>query len=165
MKPGSSLRGRFLVRIRDKNGRLKKELVAHNGITNVGKDDLLGVMFNAGSQSTTWYVGIINTSPTLADTDTMASHSGWVEHDIYSEANRPEWVEDPPASQQITNPAKTIFTIDEAATVSGFFLVNENTKLGTTGILWSTAVFAEGDQPVEVSDTIELTYVLTAAGA
>ena len=168
MKSVQKIIGRFDIKIRDKHGRLKKELVAYNGITNAGKDLLLDVMFHAESPITPWFMGIINalpTAPILADTDTMPSHPGWAETDIYSEATRPEWVEDPASNQQITNPAKTIFTIDEAGTVAGFFLTSDNTKLGASEELWSTALFAEGDQVVVSSDTIEVTYTLSAAGA
>ena len=166
MEPASEIRGRFLVRIRDKHGRLKKELVAYNGITNVGKDEILAVMFNAKGTIGSRFIGMIDSASfsALADGDTMSSHAGWIENQDYDEASRPNWVEDAPSGQQITNSSAAVFTYNASKTIKGFFLVDSATKGGTTGILWCTALFAEGDQVVVATDTIEVTYTLTAAG-
>ncbi len=156
-------KGRFDVKIFDKNGKLKKKLTAHNGVVNVGKDTILGVMFNAATQITAWFTGLINNSPspTLAATDTMASHSGWVESQDYSEATRPAWPEDAPASQQITNSTAVVFSINATVTIAGFFLNSINIKGGATGTLWCTALFDGGAQAVISGDTIEVTYTLS----
>lgn len=161
----ASLKGQFLVRIRDKHGRLKKELVAFNGITDFGKDELLGIMFASEDQTVAWFVGLIDDSPALADGDIMSDHAGWTENEDYDEGTRPAWPEDAPASQQITNSSAVVFTMDASVTIAGFFLTSGSAKGGTTGTLWCTALFAEGDQVVADNDTIELTYVLSAAGA
>ena len=47
MNKALRFKGRFDVRIFDKNGRLKYVLTARNGVVNDGKDKILGVMFNA----------------------------------------------------------------------------------------------------------------------
>ena len=157
------LKGRFDVKIFDKHGKLKKKLTAHNGIVNIGKDTILGVMFNAATQITSWFMGLLDNSPapTLADTDTMASHSGWAENTNYDEATRPAWPEDAPASQQITNSTAAVFTMNATVTIAGFFLTSDNVKGGATGVLWSTALFDGGAQAVIATDVIEVTYTLS----
>lgn len=157
-------KGRFDVRIFDKRGRLKKVLTAHNGIVNGGKDKVLGVMFNAVAQITTWFMGLINNSPTptLAAADTMAIHGGWNEsHTEYDETPRPTWPEDPASGQQITNTTEVVFTINATLTIAGFFLVSNNTKGGTAGTLWCTALFDGGAQAVISGDKIKVTYTLS----
>ncbi len=138
-----------------------------NGVVNVGLNKILGVMFNADTPITTWYIGLIDNSPapTLAAGDTMSSHAGWNEYLNYSEANRVTWVEGAPASQQITNGTPASFNINGAGgTVYGIFMTSDNTKSGTAGTLWSTAAFAA---PVVVisGDELKVTYTLTAADA
>jgi len=160
------LKGRFDVIIRDRDGRIKHKgrLTAHNGIVNVGKDKLLGVMFNAATQITAWFMGLINDSPspTLGAIDTMLVHAGWVESSTdYSEATRPAWPEDAPASQKITNTTEVVFSITATVTIAGFFLVDNSTKGGTAGTLWCTALFDGGPQAVVSGDTIKVTYTLS----
>jgi len=158
------LKGQLDVLLFDKHGKLKKVLTAKNGITNAGKDKLLGVMFNAQTAITTWYVGLIDsTSFTgLAAGDTMASHAGWLESTAYTEAARVAWVEDTPASQQITNSAAVVFSINATGTMKGFFLNSLAPKgIDDAGTLWSTALFDGGDQAVASGDKIHITYTLS----
>jgi hypothetical protein len=135
----------------------------NNGVTNVGKDSMLDIMFHATTQITAWYLGLIDDAgtPTLAATDTMASHPGWAEFTNYSEANRVAWAEDAASGQSITNSVAATFNISGAGgTVHGPFLVSNNTKSGSTGTLWATAAFAA---PVAVSsgDQLKVTYTVS----
>ena len=156
-------KGRFDVVIRDKDGNIKHKgkLTAHNGIVNEGKDKLLGVMFNAATQITAWFIGLINIGPTLAASDTMLNHGGWNErHMDYDEATRPTWDEAVPSGQAITSLTVAVFTMNTTVTIAGFFLTSDAAKNGTLGTLWCTALFDGGEQDVVATDVIQVTYTL-----
>jgi hypothetical protein len=156
--------GRFkLQHIR--NGKVLKEHDFPNGVTTVGLNDLLDSAFANGTQRT-WYVGIINDAVIgdLAAADTMASHAGWSEDSNYTEAARPAWITgDTAASKSLVNAAFVVFTINATTTVSGIFITSVTTKGGATGILWSTAIFVDGNIAAESSDVLNVVYTLTAA--
>ncbi len=64
------------------DGGLKWKDEIHNIVATVGKNALLDVFFGTGVQGagkTTWFMGLANSSPTVAAGDTMSSHSGWAE--------------------------------------------------------------------------------------
>ena len=103
-------------------------------------------------------------APTSAPTDTAASHSGWIENTAYTQASRQAWTPGAPAGQSITNPVQASVTMNAGATIKGAFIINNNTKGGTSGILWSTGLF--GTPQVLVSTQIlQLTYTCGAAGS
>jgi hypothetical protein len=111
--------------------------------------------------STSWFIGMINNSgySALADTDTMASHSGWIEFTGYSQGNRVLWGQGTPAAQSITNSTPATFNITSTATLKGIFITSSNVKNGTTGLLWSTGLFS-ADLPVVNGDELKITYTL-----
>ena len=141
--------------------RMIDKFFVPNGICNGGIDDILGVYFDADSQSANWYLGLINNSPTptLAATDTLASHSGWSEFTNYT-GSRQEWAPDTPSSQSITNSVLVVFPITASATIHGFFCCSVAT--GTSGILWATAAFATA-QAVLNGDNLKITYTVNGA--
>jgi len=159
------LKGKFQVEHRDKYGRLKGVYDFLNGIVNEGKNLLLDVMFSDETPvgSASWYIGLIDNSgfSSLADTDTMSSHSGWNEFTSYSEANRVGWGPGAAASQSITNATAATFNITGSGTVKGPFITSNNTKGGTTGYLWATALFS-ADVPVNNGDQLKITYTVSA---
>src|SRR5690606_19125557 len=86
---GRAPRWHFDVVCRDRHGSVKWLESFDNLVTTAGKNHLLDVAFKAGSQITSWYVGLISgSSPTIAGTDTLASHDGWTEFTDYDEATR-----------------------------------------------------------------------------
>lgn len=134
-----------------------------NGITDVGMNTLLGVMFHADTQITTWYIGLVNNSgfSSFANGDTMSSHTGWTEFTSYDEANRVTWVEEAASARSISNSVTSAdFTISATGVLKGIFVTSNNTKSGTTGTLWSTAAFSSTVSVVD-NDVLKITYTVS----
>lgn len=158
-------KGRVFVEHFDRFGRFKGRYQVPNGIVNEGKDEILDVMFNDATQTAnnSWFIGLIDLSgfTALADTDTMSSHAGWNEFTSYSEANRVAWGSGAAASQSTTNSTPATFNISGSGTVKGVLVTTNNTKGGTSGLLWATALFA-ADVPVSNGDQLKVTYTVSA---
>lgn len=135
-----------------------------NGITNVGKDLALDVQFNDGVAiaQASWYIGLVDLSgySALAASDTMSSHSGWNEFTSYSEGTRVAWGPGSASSQSVTNSSPATFNINGSGTVKGVFITSNNTKSGTSGTLWATALFGS-DVPVTSGDQLKITYTVS----
>jgi hypothetical protein len=150
--------GRFKIQhIRD--GKVIGEYDLPNGITDVGMNKLLDVMFHADAQITTWYIGLINNAgfSALNNADTMGSHAGWAESTDYDEANRVTWQENAASARSITNTTTADFTMNTTVTIKGIFVTSDNTKGGTTGTLWSTAAFGTNVSVVD-NDQLKVSY-------
>lgn len=118
-----------------------------NGITDEGIHYLLEVGFRSDAampvaQLAPWYAGLIDNSgfTGVDPSDTMASHTGWSEATQYDETNRQTLVFGAAATRKIT--AQVSFTMNATKTIEGIFVTSNNTKSGTTGTLWSTALFS-----------------------
>lgn len=144
-----------------RNGEVVHVENYHNTVVNEGKNEILSIMFNSGSQITTWYIGLIDSTGYSSNpaTDTMSSHAGWAELTGYSDANRQAWGVGAPSSQSITNGTPATFNINASGSVRGIFVVSNNTKGGTTGKLWSTGVFTA--VPIVNGDQVKITYTLS----
>lgn len=146
-----------------RDGQLLAKIPLPNGITDVGMNTLLDVMFDSGTQITTWYIGLVNNSgfTSFANADTSASHAGWTEFTAYDEANRVTWAPEEPASRAISNSVTSSdFTINATGTLKGIFIISNNTKGGATGTLWSTAAFSTTVNVVD-NDVIKITYTVS----
>ena len=160
--------GVFTVQCFDKDGNLKWEAEKHNLVVNVGLKDMNDKYFTGSGYTATWYVGLYGAgaSNNPAAGDTMASHAGWVEVTAYSQATRPQAVfagattADPSV---ITNSGSVaVFSVNGTTTVGGAFLTSDNTKGGTTGILFSASDFTSpGDRSVVSGDTLNVTYTFS----
>lgn len=157
--------GVFTVQCFDKDGQLKWSASTPNLVVNVGLKDMNEKYFSGSSYSATWYLGLYGaaSSNNPAAGDTMASHAGWTEVTDYSESTRPQCVfgtattADPSVISNSSSVA--VFSINNATTVGGAFLTSNNTKGGTTGILFSAADFqAPGDRSVVSGDVLNVTY-------
>jgi len=156
--------GQFSFELLKKDGSIQK-IEALNAVTNVGKNGLLDIMFNDGTQLTTWYCGLVNNASFTAfapTTDTMDSHAGWIEFTGYTEGTREEWTSGAASSQSITNSTAMEFTINATATLKGAFIASNSTKSGTTGTLWSTVAFSN-TVAVESGDVFRVTYTLNVS--
>jgi hypothetical protein len=141
---GCKLKGEFRYRIVNPDGTVEYDwAVCPNGAATVGLNSLLDVGFRAQTQITAWYISLINASgySAVSSADTMSSHAGWTEYTSYTETNRQQWSPAAAASGSITNTTVVTFTNGgSAGSIQGMFLTSSNTKGGTTGTLYSTAV-------------------------
>jgi hypothetical protein len=162
MKESIGLKGKFqLQHIR--NNEVINTIDFNNGITNAGKNKILDVMFNSGTQITAWYIGLIDTSSysALASNDTISSHSGWIEFTGYSDTTRRQWVSDNAISQSTKNTTPATFNINTTGSITGIFVNSDSAKSGTSGTLWSTATF-DSSITVTSGDQIKIIYTVFA---
>jgi hypothetical protein len=157
--------GVFNFKCYDKDGNLKWEDQVHNLVVNQGLKDMNDKYFSGSTYTATWYLGLINASPapSYSANDTAAVHAGWAETSDYSQAARPQvtfgaaTTADPSVISNTASPAT--FSITGTVTVAGAFLISNNTKGGTTGILFSAANFqSPGSRSVVNGDTLIVTY-------
>lgn len=136
----------------------------YNIVVTTGLNKLLDATFKNGLTTPAWYVGLKGTGTMVAG-DTMASHSGWAEIVPYSDANRPTFTPGSISAGAVDNSAsKAVFNINTGSTVYGCFLVDNNTKSGTTGTLYGGGDFG-ASRAVVNGDTLNLTLTLTQATA
>lgn len=162
-------KGVFKFQLVDALGNpLTDKLFAPNGITTTAKNEIFNTYFNSATAHSPWYIGLIdNTSfSTLSASDLMSSHTGWSEFSSYSRAdtttvNRVDWGQGTASSAQLTNAAQATFTFTASGTVAGIFITSGAVKGGTTGTLWSTALFSAA-LTVATSDILRVTYTVSA---
>lgn len=137
----------------------------HNLVMNGGVANMNNVYFATGTQTNTWYLGLINgpgSSTSYSATDTLASHIGWTENTSYS-GNRKAVVFGSSTNANpsvITNSSSpSTFSINATATIAGAFLCN--ISAGTSGILFSAGDFSVGDKSVSSGDTLNVTYTFS----
>lgn len=153
------LRGCYFIEHRNAEGKLIGIYRVPNGIVDVGMNDLLDSTFGAGTQRTAWYIGLIDNSgyTGVSASDTLSSHSGWSEATPYS-GNRVAWSVGTASSRSISNGTTADFSITSSATLKGIFVCTAAS--GTTGILWSTALFSS-TVSVQNGDTLKITYTVS----
>jgi len=149
---------------RDKDGNLKWRESVPNIVVNVGLDDLLDKYFKGATYSAAFYVGLKNSGSAVAG-DTMGSHGGWTENTTYSNGTRPTLTLGTVSGQSVNNSAsRATFNINGTTTINGAFVTTNNTKGGTTGILYGAADFA-ASRSLGSGDTLYVTITLTASSA
>ncbi len=157
------LKGRYFFECFDSEGNLKWSDTIENLVTTVGKNEMLDEYLAGTAYTATWYIGLIGatgytTGPAVGDTS--ASHGGWVEDQNYTEANRltTVWAAASAGSKALS--AALSFSINATTTIKGAFLIDVNTKGGTTGVLFSAGDFSGGDKAVANNDTLNVSYSL-----
>ena len=128
-----------------KDGSVEDVPLVFNDVVLEGFQYLLGSGFRAVAQISNWYLGLITSEgvsdPVLDESDTLASKA-WSETTTYSEATRPEWAADLVDEKNISNNTAREFTFNANSEIRGVFVASSNTKGGTSGTLWATALFA-----------------------
>lgn len=164
--------GIFIARCIAADGKVRWEAESPNLVVNVGLKDMNDKYFSGATYTATWYIGLYGAgaSNTPAAGDTAASHAGWTEIVPYSNATRPQatfgaaTTADPSVISNSASPAS--FSINATATVGGAFLISNNTKSGTTGVLFSASDFGSpGDRAVVSGDTLLVTYTFNLDAA
>jgi hypothetical protein len=157
--------GVYTVECVGADGQIKWSDTFHNLVMNGGLANMNGVYFGAGTQTTTWYLGLVTgpgSGTTFAAGDTLASHAGWTENTDYS-GNRKAVTFSSATNANpsvISNPVSpTSFSITGTATIAGAFLTNVAT--GTSGVLFSAGDFTGGDKSVASGDTLNVTYTFS----
>lgn len=163
--------GVYKVQCVGADGRVKWEEEMHNLVVNQGLQSMVSVFLDAGTQVTTWYIGLITgpgSGTTIAAGDTLSSHAGWTEFTNYSGARKAAvfgtaTTADPSVIDNAASP--TSFTISGAGgTVAGAFLASVDT--GTSGVLFSASDFqSPGDRVVVSGDTLNVSYTFSLDAA
>ena len=164
--------GVYRIECVDKDGNVKWSAESHNLVVNVGLQDMNTKYFSGSSYTAAWYVGLYGAAASNdpAASDTASSHAGWTEITPYSNATRPACsfgtatTADPSVITNSSSPSQ--FSINATATVGGAFLISDNTKGGTSGVLFSASDFASpGDRSVASGDTLNVTYTFSLDAA
>jgi len=167
------LQGKYLVTCLDKDGNIKWEDEIDNLVTTVGKNLALDTLMEGAAYTVTGpYMGLISSTSysAIAAGDTMGSHAGWLEA---GNANAPTY----------TAPRKTVafsaassgskatssalsFAITGSGTVKGAFIVLGSSAVSTidntSGTLFSAGLFTGGDRAVVNTDTLNVSYTVSA---
>lgn len=160
--------GVFTAKCLGPDGQVKWETEAHNLVVNQGLQDMNTKYFKGSGYTAAWYIGLYGAAASNNPTanDTAALHPGFTEITPYSNATRPACTfgtattADPSVIDNSGSVAS--FTINASATVGGAFLISDNTKGGTAGVLFSAADFAApGDRAVVSGDTLLVTYTFS----
>ena len=180
------IQGYYDVKCYDKDGNLKWEDKAPNLVTAVGKGALFDYYFGAtgtsgGTASGANYLGLVGSASATANyvqSDTISSHTGWIEvggtnAPAYT-GNRqsPNWSAatnngSASPSNIVSKAASALtFSMTSSGTVFGCFINSgataSATKDSTTGILYSAGNFTGGSKIVANGDSLAVTYTTTA---
>lgn len=158
------LKGKYTVKCFRADGSEAWVDECENSITYSGINYLLGTALHGDTQSTTWYVGLVNATGFTAfapSTDTMASHSGWTAATNFSQTALPAWGPNDSANQAIGNTTAVVFSMNAAGSIKGIYLTSNATLGASTGTLFSEAAFAGGTQTVNSGDTLQVTYTVS----
>ena len=179
------IQGHYYVKCYDKDGNLKWEDIAPNLVNAVGKQALFDYYFGAtgtggGTAAGANYLGLVGSASATANyvaSDTISSHTGWIEvggsnAPAYT-GNRqsPSWSAASSGGTTPTNvTTKTAsaltFAMTSGGTVFGCFINSgasaSATKDTTTGILYSAGSFTSGSKVVSSGDSLAVTYTTTA---
>jgi hypothetical protein len=161
--------GRYEIECRGADGELKWREIIDNVVATVGKNLALDSFLAGAAYTVTGpYMGLISSVSytAVAATDTMASHTGWLEA---GGANAPTYTGNRKTAvwSAATAGSKALsvalsFAITSTGTVKGAFLCYGtgavNIKDDTNGTLWSAGTFSTGDKAVVNGDTLNINY-------
>jgi hypothetical protein len=140
----------------DKNGKQKWKETFRNTVMTVGKNYLLNNIFQTGTYTQAFYIGIMGTG-TIGAPDTMASHN-WNETTAYSGTNRPGLSFSAAAGGTSTCTALS-YSMTGTYTANGAFITTNQPVSGTSGTLYSAGTFAT-QRTGGNGDTINVTPTL-----
>ena len=160
--------GWLIFRAFDVDGKAlwEDKIPVKNGVTDAGLTNAMSVYLGGGTQTATWYIGLIDNAgfSALSAADTSASHAGWTESTNYNEANRQTIAFGAAAAKTISSSSSCVFTITSATTFKGGFVISNNTKGGATGTLFATGAFTS-TQTLGAGQTLRVDYSCAAASS
>ena len=166
-----TIKGRFTARCVDADGNLRWEDEFPNTVVTVGKNLILDQALAGSTYTAAEFMGLISSASysAISATDTMASHSGWLEA---GSANAPTfsgnrgsaaWSAASAGAKALSSSLS--FSITGTGTIKGAFLVGgsgaTNVVAATTGVLISAGLFTGGDRSVLSGDTVSVSYSMS----
>lgn len=161
---GAKSRGLWKAVCRDAQGNVKWVEEWENLVVDAGLDYALDAALSGGAAITSWFIGLINATPSIAAGDTMSSHAGWTENTAYDEATREAWVDGGVSGGSVDNVGnEAVFTgSTDSQSIDGAFLTSNSTKGGTTGTLYAAGTFGT-TKSFDDGDTLTVTATFTQA--
>lgn len=161
------LENTYVIECVGPDGNLKWTETVKNLVTTEGLNDNLTQYLKGSSYSAAFYVGLTDGTPTVNAADTMASHAGWAEVVAYTEGARPTLTLGSVSGGSVNNSAsKASYSVNaNSTTIGGAFITTNNTKSGTTGVLYGVGAFSGGDKSADDGDTLNVTVTCTATAA
>ena len=162
IKSSFGFKGIFEISCCDKNGNFKWKEKIYNLTLDAAINDNLTIYFKDGTKKTIWYVGLKSSAEAVSAAWTSANvNSGFTEFQLYDETNRPIWTSGSVSSKSVSNTASpAVFTVNATGTIWGAFIISQNTKGGTTGILWCCSNLVSV-RNVYDDDVITVIYTIT----
>lgn len=160
------LSGHYRIICRRPNGTIRWVEEANNLVVNEGLDHVLDVVLSGGTQDTSWFLGLLASSPSPGATWTATeiASNDFVDYD---EATLQAFTDGGVSGQSLDNSASpAVFTVDtNSSTIGGAFLIGTNAKATPSGTLYSAAAFSGGNKSADDDDTLTVTATFTAAAA
>ena len=170
-----NLRGQYCLQ-HFRRGQLIETEVFGNLITNEGREFILDSNFNGELQTINWHLGLISVfgftilSPSDIYTG-INTTNGWGEEDNYSDPTtdtfltRPPWQPEDAADNKVMSISPALFDFHDSVTIKGAFLCGgadaENKITANSGnVLFSEALFANGNRAFLVDDQLRLAYTV-----
>lgn len=164
---GMTRKTHYKIECVGKDGKLKWVEEFDNLVVTEGLNDSLDKHLKGSTYTAAWYIGLTAGSPSPAAGDTMSSHAGWTEVVAYSQANRVAVTFGSVSGGSVDNSGSPAsFSINaDTTTIGGAFLVTNNTKSGTTGILYGVGAFSAGNKVLDNGDTLNVTITCSASAS
>jgi hypothetical protein len=158
--------GRYTIKCYNKRGILRWSEVIDNLVVNEGLSYILqSALSNETAAITSWYVGLLATSPTpLATwTATEIASNDFVD---YTEGTLPAWTAGTESGQSVSNSSTADFSINtNSSVIGGAYLISTSAKATPAGTLYSAGAFSGGDKNADSGDTLQVTATFTQAAA